>query len=139
MTKEKKELNNSEETKKKKSTTKTQEKSSEVKEKKSTEKKSTKKEEKTSTTTSKKTSAKKTSETNSEETKEDDYTAYHTYVTEERGYCHTLHYDHTQDGPCACSESLAYAELARTLLYRNEHDVAHAYDTAQQGQQSDYP
>ena len=74
MTKEKKELNNSEETKEKKSTTKTQEKSSEVKEKKSTEKKSTKKEEKTSTTTSattsKKTSTKKTSETNSEETKE---------------------------------------------------------------------
>ena len=65
MTKEKKELNNSEETKKKKSTTKTQDKSSEVKEK-----KSTKKEEKTSTTTSKKTSTKKTSETNSEETKE---------------------------------------------------------------------
>ena len=63
-------------------------------------------------------------------------TQYHTYITKERGNNHTLDDNQFEDAPRLGTNGLADAKLVRTLLNGNQHDIAHAYDTTEQGKQT---
>ena len=67
------------------------------------------------------------------------YTQYHTDISKESRDNHTLYDDEPKDAPRFGADGLADAELMRTLLDGDEHDVRHAHDTAQQGEESHYP
>ena len=64
---------------------------------------------------------------------------HHADVTEEGSDDDALYHNEAQDLAGLGADGLADAELARTLLYGDEHDVAHADDAAEQCEDADDP
>ena len=65
--------------------------------------------------------------------------AEHAYISEERCDNHALHNDEPQDRQGRGTDGFTNAKLARALLHRYEHDVAHTHDAREQREQADNP
>ena len=67
------------------------------------------------------------------------HTADHSNVAEERGDDDALGNDELQYRPRLGADGFSYTKLSGSLLHGDEHDVAYAHDSAQQGEQTYYP
>ena len=67
------------------------------------------------------------------------HATYHSDVAEERGDDDALGNDELQYRPRLGADGFSYAKLSGSLLHGDEHDVAYAHDSAQQGEQTYYP
>ena len=67
------------------------------------------------------------------------HATYHSDVAEERGDDDALGNDELQYRPRLGADGFSYAKLSGSLLHGDEHDVAYAHDSAQQGEQTHNP
>ena len=65
--------------------------------------------------------------------------AIHADVAEESRDSHTFRDNQPEDGSGFSSQGFSDAEFVRAFADGNQHDVAHSYDAAEQGKDSDYP